>query len=53
MQKYRKSDQYCIDEYDRITITNLLVLYGVVATWQTADFGRVYPAYGGIFIIMG
>jgi small multidrug resistance family-3 protein len=52
MQKYRKSDQYCIDEYDRITITNLLVLYGVVATWQTADFGRVYAAYGGIFIIM-
>ena len=30
----------------------VLVLYGVVATWQTADFGRVYAAYGGIFIIM-
>ena len=30
----------------------ILVLYGVVATWQTADFGRVYAAYGGIFIIM-
>lgn len=29
-----------------------LVLYGVVATWQTADFGRVYAAYGGIFITM-
>lgn len=29
-----------------------LALYGVVATWQTANFGRVYAAYGGIFIIM-
>jgi small multidrug resistance family-3 protein len=30
----------------------ILVLYGIVATWQTANFGRVYAAYGGIFIIM-
>ena len=30
----------------------VLVLYGVVAACQTADFGRVYAAYGGIFIIM-
>jgi small multidrug resistance family-3 protein len=30
----------------------ILVLYGVVATWQTAHFGRVYAAYGGIFIVM-
>jgi small multidrug resistance family-3 protein len=30
----------------------ILVLYGVVATWQTANFGRVYATYGGIFIIM-
>jgi small multidrug resistance family-3 protein len=30
----------------------LLVLYGVVATWQTANFGRVYAAYGGVFIAM-
>jgi small multidrug resistance family-3 protein len=30
----------------------ILALYGVVATWQTANFGRVYAAYGGIFIIM-
>jgi small multidrug resistance family-3 protein len=29
-----------------------LVGYGVVATWQPANFGRVYAAYGGIFIIM-
>jgi len=30
----------------------ILVLYGIVATWQTATFGRVYAAYGGIFIVM-
>lgn len=30
----------------------ILILYGVVATWQTASFGRVYAAYGGIFIAM-
>jgi len=30
----------------------ILALYGVVATWQTANFGRVYAAYGGIFIVM-
>lgn len=30
----------------------ILICYGVVATWQTANFGRVYAAYGGIFIVM-
>lgn len=30
----------------------ILVLYGVVATWQPASFGRVYAAYGGIFITL-
>lgn len=30
----------------------LLVLYGIVPTWQPADFGRVYAAYGGVFIVM-
>ncbi|MFN3596975.1 MAG: YnfA family protein [Rubricoccaceae bacterium] len=29
-----------------------LVLYGVIATWQPANFGRVYAAYGGVFIAM-
>jgi small multidrug resistance family-3 protein len=29
-----------------------LALYGVVATLQPANFGRVYAAYGGIFIVM-
>lgn len=30
----------------------LLMLYGVVATFQPANFGRVYAAYGGVFIAM-
>lgn len=30
----------------------ILVLYGIVATLQPANFGRVYAAYGGIFIVM-
>lgn len=30
----------------------ILALYGIIATWQTASFGRVYASYGGIFIAM-
>lgn len=30
----------------------LLLGYGVVPTLQTTNFGRVYAAYGGIFIIL-
>jgi small multidrug resistance family-3 protein len=30
----------------------VLGLYGVVATFQSANFGRVYAAYGGIFIVL-
>lgn len=30
----------------------IMVLYGVVATWQMSSFGRVYATYGGFFIIM-
>lgn len=30
----------------------VLVLYGVVPTWQPANFGRVYAAYGGVFIVL-
>ena len=30
----------------------VLVLYGVIPTWQPANFGRVYTAYGGIFIVL-
>lgn len=30
----------------------ILILYGVVATWQSTSFGRTYATYGGIFVIM-
>jgi small multidrug resistance family-3 protein len=30
----------------------ILALYGVVATWQTSNFAKVYATYGGVFIIM-
>jgi small multidrug resistance family-3 protein len=31
----------------------VLVLYGVIPTWQTEPiFGRVYAAYGGVFIAL-
>src|SRR5437667_8598268 len=30
----------------------VLVLYGVVPTLQPANFGRVYAAYGGIFVVI-
>lgn len=30
----------------------LLVLYGVIPTLQPAHFGRVYAAYGGVFIAL-
>ena len=30
----------------------VLILYGVVPTFQPAHFGRVYAAYGGFFIVL-
>jgi small multidrug resistance family-3 protein len=30
----------------------ILILYGVVPTYQTATFGRVYAAYGGVFVAL-
>lgn len=30
----------------------VLVLYGIIPTFQTAHFGRVYAAYGGFFIVL-
>ncbi|MFV0418426.1 MAG: YnfA family protein [Dysgonomonas sp.] len=30
----------------------ILALYGIVATWQTSNFARVYATYGGFFIVM-
>ncbi len=30
----------------------VLIIYGIIPTFQPAHFGRVYAAYGGIFIVM-
>jgi small multidrug resistance family-3 protein len=31
----------------------ILILYGVVPTWQAEPaFGRVYAAYGGVFVVL-
>ncbi len=30
----------------------LLIVYGMIPTLQTTSFGRVYAAYGGIFIAL-
>ncbi|MEX2399563.1 MAG: YnfA family protein [Rhodothermales bacterium] len=30
----------------------LLVLYGIIPTLQPAHFGRVYAAYGGVFVVL-
>jgi len=30
----------------------ILFLYAIVPTFQPANFGRVYAAYGGVFIVL-
>ena len=30
----------------------ILILYGIIPTFQTAHFSRVYAAYGGMFIVL-
>ncbi len=35
-----------------VTGAMLLILYGVLPTLQPANFGRVYAAYGGVFIVL-
>lgn len=30
----------------------ILILYGIIPTMQAANFGRVYTAYGGVFVIL-
>jgi small multidrug resistance family-3 protein len=29
-----------------------LIVYGIIPTFQPSTFGRVYAAYGGIFIVL-
>lgn len=35
-----------------ITGASLLALYGIIPTFQPAHFGRVYAAYGGVFVVL-
>ena len=35
-----------------VTGALLLVCYGVIPTFQSANFGRIYAAYGGVFIVL-
>lgn len=30
----------------------VLVLYGIIPTFQTSHFGRIYAVYGGFFIVL-
>ncbi len=30
----------------------VLVIYGIVPTYQPSHFGRVYAAYGGVFVVL-
>ena len=30
----------------------ILVAYGIIPTYQAAHFGRVYAAYGGVFVVL-
>ena len=30
----------------------ILILYGIIPTFQQAHFGRVYAAYGGVFVVL-
>jgi small multidrug resistance family-3 protein len=31
---------------------SVLILYGIIPTYQAAHFGRVYAAYGGWFVVL-
>ena len=30
----------------------ILIMYGIIPTFQAAHFGRVYAAYGGMFVVL-
>ena len=30
----------------------VLIMYGIIPTFQPAHFGRVYAAYGGVFVVL-
>ena len=37
---------------DRRAAHDTIGVYGVVPTFQHAPFGRVYAAYGGVFVVL-
>ena len=30
----------------------VLIMYGIIPTFQPAHFGRIYAAYGGVFVVL-
>ena len=38
--------------YSLLAGSVILIIYGIIPTLQPAHFGRVYAAYGGVFIIL-
>ena len=46
LDKRRKTIKLC--NYRAI----VLIAYGIIPTLQPANFGRVYAAYGGVFIVL-
>jgi small multidrug resistance family-3 protein len=38
--------------YSGLAGAALLCVYGIVPTYQPANFGRVYAAYGGVFVAL-
>lgn len=45
---------YSCSSQRRVAIAGavVLILYGIVPTLQPANFGRVYAAYGGVFVVL-
>lgn len=52
-QRSRRLSRLALAQWFGLIGGVLLILYGVIATYQPAHFGRVYEAaYGGVFIVM-
>ncbi len=47
-QSWRNGSPWFVGVFGAI----VLILYGIIPTYQPADFGRVYAAYGGWFVVL-
>jgi len=47
-QWWRNSASFVVGAFGGL----ILFLYGIVPTYQTENFGRVYAAYGGWFVVL-